>query len=171
MILDLLIHFLMLSLLAVGGAISLAPEMHRYLVTEAGLMTDVQFTASIAIAQAAPGPNILFVTVLGWQAAGLWGALATTVGVMTPSAVLALLVNRFSHARADAVWVSAVKEGLAPVVIGLMLATAWILAEPWSGDLRVLAVVALATLSMTFTRIPPLALIGAGAALGLLGLI
>ncbi|MBU3725323.1 MAG: chromate transporter [Burkholderiaceae bacterium] len=171
MILDLLIHFLMLSLLAVGGAISLAPEMHRYLVSEMGLLTDAQFTASIAIAQSAPGPNILFVTVLGWQAAGPWGALATTIGAVTPSAILVVMVHRFSHARADSLWVQAIKEGLAPVVIALMLATAWILAESWSNDFRVLALVVVSALGMAFTRIPPVVMIVAGALLGLFGIL
>ena len=67
-------HFLLLSLLAVGGAIATAPDMHRYMVTDHHWLTDAQFTSSIAIAQAAPGPNLLFVAVLGWNAAGPWGA-------------------------------------------------------------------------------------------------
>ena len=58
-------HFLLLSLLAVGGAITTAPDMHRYLVTQQHWLSDAQFTSSIAIAQAAPGPNVLFVAVLG----------------------------------------------------------------------------------------------------------
>ena len=171
MILDLLIHFLMLSLLATGGAISLAPEMHRYMVSETGMLTEAQFTSSLAIAQSAPGPNILFVTVLGWQAAGPWGALATTVGVITPSAILTILVNRLSHARADALWIKAIKEGLAPVVIALMLATAWILAEGWANDFRVLAVVVVSALVVTFTRVAPVIIIAVGAVLGAVGLL
>ena len=63
-------HFFMLSFLSFGGAMSVAPDMHRYLVDQTGLLSDVQFNASIAIAQASPGPNVLFVVVMGWQAAG-----------------------------------------------------------------------------------------------------
>lgn len=168
---DVFQHFLLMSLLATGGAITLAPEMHRFMVSEARLLTDMQFTSSIAIAQAAPGPNLLFVTVMGWQAAGPWGALATTIGVLTPSAILVVLVNRFSHSRADAAWVQAMKEGLAPVVIALMLATAWILAEPWFNNTRVLVVVLAATAFTTFTRIAPVLLIAGGAVIGGLGLL
>jgi len=76
-------HFLLLSLLSVGGAISAAGDMHRYLVVEHGWLNDADFTTSIALAQAAPGPNVLFVAVLGWNAAGPPGALvAITVYVM-----------------------------------------------------------------------------------------
>ena len=171
MLFDLLIHFLMLSLLATGGAISLAPEMHRYMVSETGLLTDAQFTSSIAIAQSAPGPNILFVTVLGWQAMGPWGAFATTVGVMAPSAVLTLMVNRLSLSRSDTVWMRALREGLAPVVIALMLATAWILSESWWGEIGVLGLVAITAMLTVVTRIAPVVLIVGGAVIGGLGLL
>jgi hypothetical protein len=79
-------HFLLLSLLAVGGAITVVPDMHRVLVTQMGLLTDTQFNASIAIAQASPGPNVLFVAVMGYQAAGLAGAAVTLIGIMLPAA-------------------------------------------------------------------------------------
>ncbi|HWI11861.1 MAG TPA: chromate transporter, partial [Burkholderiaceae bacterium] len=72
-LLGLFLHFLVLSLLAVGGAITTVPDMHRYIVAEHHWLTDAQFTASIAIAQAAPGPNVLFVAVLGWNVAGPLG--------------------------------------------------------------------------------------------------
>jgi len=168
---DVFQHFLLMSLLATGGAITLAPEMHRFMVGETGLLTDMQFTSSIAIAQAAPGPNLLFVTVMGWQAAGAWGALATTIGVLTPSAILVILVHRFSNSRADSAWVQAMKEGLAPVVIALMLATAWILAEPWFDNPRVLILLVAAMLLTTLTRIAPVLLIAGGALVGGLGLL
>ena len=77
-------HFLVLRLLAVGGAITTAPDMHRYVVDERDWLSDAQFTASIAIAQAAPGPNVLFVAVLGWNVAGPLGALATMAGMLLP---------------------------------------------------------------------------------------
>lgn len=169
--LQLFLHFLLLSLLATGGAITLTPEMHRYMVIETGLLTEMQFTSSIAIAQASPGPNILFVTVMGWQAAGWMGALVATLGILLPSAALVMVTHRFSHARADALWIKAVKEGLAPVVIALLLATSWILSEPWAGQWRMLALVIAAALITTFTRTPPVLLIAIGAMIGGLGLL
>ncbi len=168
---DIFLEFLMLSLLATGGVLSLAPAMHQYFVVEMALLTDAQFTTAFAIAQSAPGPNILIVTVLGWQVAGVWGAMATTVGVALPSAVLALTVFRISHRRANLAWVRAIREGLAPVVIGLMLATAWILSETWFGDIKILALVVITGLISGFTRVTPVALIAAGALIGGLGLL
>ena len=83
-------HFLVLSMLSIGGAITTVPDMHRYIVDEHHWLTDAQFTTSIAIAQAAPGPNVLFVAVLGWNVAGPLGTLATMTGILIPSTVLTL---------------------------------------------------------------------------------
>ena len=82
-------HFTMLSLLAVGGAITTAPDMQRFVVREQGWLSDAQFTASVALAQAAPGPNVLFVAVIGFNIGGLAGVLATLLGTLVPSSLLA----------------------------------------------------------------------------------
>ena len=161
-------HFMVLSLLAVGGAITVVPDMHRVLVSNMGLLTDAQFNASIAIAQASPGPNILFVAVMGYQAAGLPGATATLAGIMLPSTTLALAVARWGRARRDWRAVQAFKAGMAPIVIVLMFASGWILAAETPGWRHVLLTVAAAVLVWR-TRIHLLVLIAAGALVGALG--
>lgn len=164
----LFVHFLMLSLLAIGGAITVAPEMHRVLVGEMGLLADSQFNASIAIAQAAPGPNVLFVAVMGYQAAGFPGAVATMTGIMLPSTTLALAAARWGHARRDWRAVRAFKAGMAPLVIALMFSTGWILTAETPGWRHILLTVAAAVLVWR-TRIHLLWLIGAGAVAGGMG--
>ena len=161
-------HFLLLSLLSIGGAITVAPEMHRVLVEQMGLLTDAQFNASIAIAQASPGPNVLFVAVMGYQAAGLLGAAVTLFGMMLPSTTLALAAARWSHARREWRGVQAFKAGMAPIVIALMFATGWILAAETPGWRHLLLTVA-AALAVWRTRIHLLVLIAVGAILGALG--
>ena len=161
-------HFLMLSLLSIGGAITVVPDMHRVLVTRMGLLDEAQFTSSIAIAQASPGPNVLFVAVMGYQAAGLLGAFVTLAGIMLPSTTLALAAARWGHARREWRAVRAFKAGMAPLVIGLMLATTWILtveAPGWRHALLTLA----AALLVWGTRVHLLVLVGAGALVGALG--
>lgn len=161
-------HFLMLSLLAIGGAIAVAPDMHRVLVGQMGLIDDAQFASSIAIAQAAPGPNVLFVAVLGYQAAGLPGALTTLIAMMLPSTTLALAAGRWGHARSDLIGVQAFKAGMAPVVIALLAATGWILVAETPGRLHIALTVA-AAVAVWLTRIHLLVLIAAGAVVGALG--
>jgi chromate transporter len=161
-------HFGALSLLAVGGAISLAPEMHRLMVGELHLLTDSQFNASIAIAQAAPGPNVLFVAVMGYQAVGWIGAAATLLGIMLPSTTLAYAAARWGHARQHWRGVQAFKLGMAPITIALLLVTGWILSVDAPGVAH-FAVTVLAALLVWRTRIHLLWLILAGAAVGVLG--
>ncbi|GMV56890.1 chromate transporter [Betaproteobacteria bacterium PRO7] len=161
-------HFLLLSLLAIGGAITVAPEMHRVLVDRMALLTDAQFNASIAIAQAAPGPNVLFVAVMGYQAGGPVAALVALAAIMLPSTTLALAASRWGHARREWRPVQAFKAGMAPIVIALLMATGWILAAATPGWRHLVLTVA-AALLVWRTRIHLLWLIGAGAVAGALG--
>jgi chromate transporter len=162
-------HFMLLSMLAVGGAIATAPDMQRYLVVQQGWLSGADFTASIALAQAAPGPNILFVALLGWNAAGAAGLLATMSGIMLPSSALALAVGRWGRVRRDAPAMRAFTVGMAPITIGLLASTAWILSEPTRERLACAALVAATLAVMLRTKASPLWLIALGAAVGVLG--
>jgi chromate transporter len=168
LLLTLFLHFLLLSLLAIGGAVTVVPDMHRLLVGELGVLSDAQFTASIAIAQAAPGPNVLFVAVMGWQAAGAAGLAATLLGILLPSATLALAAHRWGEAHRRWRPLQAFRAGMAPIVIGLMLATGWILAAeaPGRGHWFVTGA---AALLVWRTRIHLLWLVAAGGLMGALG--
>ena len=172
-LLGLFAHFLVLSLLAVGGAITTAPDMHRYIVVDHHWITDAQFTTAIAIAQAAPGPNVLFVAVLGWNVGGPLGALATMSGILLPSTALTLFATRWGAARRETRGVRAFTTGLTPLTIGLLLATGWVLAEPYvqqpAHRLGALALIAITIGVMTRTRWSPMWLVGLGAVVGALG--
>ena len=136
-ILSLFGHFMMLSLLAIGGAITTTPDMSRYLVTDRHWLSPEDFTASIAIAQAAPGPNVLFVAVLGWNVAGPIGALATMTGILIPSTALSLWATRWGESRKETRGVRAFTTGLAPLTIGLLLSTGWVLSRPAAAHLPI----------------------------------
>lgn len=180
--LNLFLHFLMLSLLSIGGAITTAPEMHRYLVSEHGWLTDTQFTASIAIAQAAPGPNVLFVALMGWHVglnagnsmSGLLGVCIAMVGILLPSTTLTYLAARWGHQNRELRAVRAFKQGMAPIVVALVIATGWILASAhhdFAQDWGLWLVTIITTLLVWRTKIHLLWLLGAGAILGWFGLI
>lgn len=173
--LGLFAQFLLLSLLSIGGAISTAPEMHRYLVLQKGWLSDTQFTGSIALAQAAPGPNILFVAVLGWNAAGWMGALVCMLGIMLPSTTLVLAATRWAREHQQSRPVRAFTAGMAPLTLGLLLATGWLLALPYVAEpshrLATLALIAVTVLMVLKTRIGLVWLVLAGGALGALGVV
>ncbi|HUG25348.1 chromate transporter [Piscinibacter sp.] len=162
-------HFLVLSFLAIGGAITTAPEMNRYLVAQQHWLTDAQFTASVAIAQAAPGPNVLFVAVLGWNVAGPLGALATMTGILLPSTALSLWATRWGHARRETRGVRAFTTGMAPLTIGLLVATGWVLAGPAAGRPGTMLLVAGTVVMMLRTKFSPMWAVGAGAVIGAIG--
>lgn len=178
--LSLLAHYLSLSLLCVGGAITTAPDMHRFLVQEKAWLTDPQFSASIAIAQAAPGPNVLFTALMGWNvglnAGGLWTALLGMLiclgGIMLPSSVLVYLTAHWSHRNRDLRAVRAFKQGMAPLVVALLVATGWILttANGYAPSNWPAWAVTFATALIVWrTRVHLLWLLGAGAVLGWMG--
>ena len=168
-------HFLILSLLAVGGAITTVPDMHRFIVAEHHWLTDAQFTASIAIAQAAPGPNVLFVAVLGWNVAGPLGALATMTGILIPSTVLSLWATRWGSQRRETRFVRAFTAGLTPLTLGLLLATGWVLAEPYllspAHRWGALALIVVSIAVMLKTKLSPMWLVALGTIAGALGFI
>lgn len=164
-------HFLLLSLLSIGGAITVVPDMHRVMVGQLGLLSDAQFNASIAIAQASPGPNVLFVAVMGYQAAGLIGAAATLLGIMLPSTTLALAAARWGRQRQDWRSVRTFKSGMAPVTIALMASTGWILTAnaPGGATWQMVALTAVVALLVWRTRLHLLVLVAAGGLLGAVG--
>lgn len=187
---DLFMHFASLSLLAVGGAITTAPDMHRYLVGEQGWLSDAQFSSSIALSQAAPGPNVLFVALLGWNlglnagggpsagwmawALALLGVLVALVAIMLPSSILTYTATQWGHRNRELRAVRAFKTGMAPIVIALLIATGWLLSAVHNDAARdwpLWLLTVCATLLVWRTRLHLLWMIGAGAVLGALGLV
>jgi chromate transporter len=169
-VLALFLHFALLSLLAIGGAITTAPDMQRFIVGDRHWLSDAQFTASVALAQAAPGPNVLFVAVIGWNCGGLMGVLATLTGSLLPSTTLALSATRWGAQRRESRGVRAFTHGMAPLTIGLLLATGWVLTEPARHHPGALVLVAVTVFVMLRTRLSPMWLMALGALLGGLGL-
>ncbi|MEN9417585.1 MAG: hypothetical protein RI988_1205, partial [Pseudomonadota bacterium] len=128
-----------------------------------------QFTGSIALAQAAPGPNVLFVAVIGFNVGGLAGAFATLAGSLLPSTLVAMKFARWVEPRRETPGVRAFVQGLAPLTIGLLLSTGWVLAEPARGHPAGWALVGGTVLFMLRTRLSPLWPMAAGAVAGTLG--
>ena len=173
-------HFASLSLLAVGGAIATVPDMQRYLVNERMWLTDAQFNSSIALAQAAPGPNVLFVVLMGWNVGlnaggyrmAVLGMCLALSGMLLPSTVLTCMAARWGHKNRELRAVRAFKIGLAPIVVALLVATGWLLSAVHGDpgrDWRLWLLALVSTRVVWRTKIQLLWLLGAGAVLGALG--
>ncbi len=180
--LNLLGHYLLLSLMSIGGPIATTAEMHRFLVDEQHWLTQSQFNNSIALAQAAPGPNMLFVALLGWNVglnaggypAALLGVLLTMSGILVPSTVLTYLAAQWGHRNRELLGVRIFKQGMGPVVIGLMVSVGIILGSAHgkpASDWPLWLLSVLTGLLVWRTRIHLLWLLAAGALLGGLQLV
>ncbi len=168
----LVVQLAMLSMTAIGGGIvMLAPDVHRIVVEAHPWISDRQFAAAYAIAQAAPGPNMLYVTLIGWQIAGVVGAALATLAVVVPPVTLMLILLRIGHRRSPGALGRTIRRGIAPLSVGMLLAAGWILARASDVDWRSGLITAATALIMLRTRVNPIWLIAAGALFGIAGFI
>src|SRR3954468_4852870 len=163
---DLALSFGVLSLIAFGGMPAVMPEMQRLVVEVKGWTTPSQFIQLFAIAQAAPGPNVLIVSLVGWRVAGLAGAVVALLAVCAPAAVLSWWVADLWERFKDSPWRRAIQKAIAPLVIGLMLSGGWVICTPATPDWRLWAIAAGAAPAVFARRVNPLWLLAAGGAVG-----
>jgi chromate transporter len=164
-------YFAVMSLFAIGGANSAVPEMQRIAVEVERWMTDRQFTDIFAIAQVTPGPNVIIVTLIGYHVAGLAGALVATLAMCGPTCVFAFYIGHVWERFKDAPWRAAIQAGLLPISIGLIAASAFVVASVAVHNLAAVALT-LATALVTYTtRLNPLWIFCAAALLGLANLL
>jgi len=167
----LVLQSLVWAFLAIGGAPTLLPDIHRYVVEVHHWMTSTQFAEVYALAQVAPGPNIMYVTLIGWQVAGWAGAAATTLPWLVPTSTLTLLVGHLHARHPQAALGHAIRRGLTPITLGLMFASGWTLMRTVDHDWRGFLLTLLAGVLVLRTPWNPLWLIAAGALAGLAGLV
>jgi chromate transporter len=163
--------FGLMSLFAVGGANAAIPEMHRIAVDVQHWLTDKQFADIYAISQLSPGPNVLIVTLIGYSVAGIAGALAATLAMCGPTAILAYYVSHFLARSSQSRWPAIIQAALVPLSIGLMGASGLVLAQAadrtWVAALMTAAAAAVAFA----TRLNPFWMLLAGGLLGFAGII
>jgi chromate transporter len=165
------VQFCILSLLAFGGANAVIPEIHRQGVEIQGWMSERQFADMFAISQAAPGPNVMIVTLVGYHVAGLSGALVATLAMCGPTAVLACFLGHTWDRFKDAPWRIAVQSGLVPISVGLVAATAIVLTGVADHNWMAVAITVATAAVAYWTRWNPLWLFGAASIVGLTGLV
>jgi chromate transporter len=163
--------FLQMSLLAFGGANTILPELQRQVVDVNHMMSAHTFAALFALAQAAPGPNMMVVSLIGWHVSGLSGAVLTMACVVFPSSVLTFLVARAWYRFRDAPWRKAIQRGLMPVTAGLLLSSAALLIEATTIDWSLGVLTAAVTVLLLTTKVHPMLVLGGAAALGALGVV
>jgi chromate transporter len=161
--------FAQLSLVGFGGGNTILPEMHRQVVDVHHWMTSADFAALYALAQAAPGPNLMVAPLIGWQVAGLSGMLVTALAIFGPSSILTVLALRLWRRFADHPWQRIIQAGLVPISTGLVAASALIITRTVDHDWIFVGLTAVSTIVLLRTKFHPLWMLALGAAVGWTG--
>ena len=178
-LLQIVFLFSSLSLLSIGGGNTVLPEMHYKTVSDYHWMTDSQFADVFAISQAAPGPSILIVTLIGYKAGlaaggelmGLLGAVLATAAMMVPAGLLVYFVVQFWERAKDSPVRHAIEKGFAPLTVGLVLASGYVMSRAADHDWRAYLLTGVCTLIFVFTKINPLIVVAIAGFLGWMGLV
>jgi len=175
---QILLLFSSLSILSIGGGNTVLPEMHIKAVGDHHWLTDKQFADVFAISQAAPGPSILIVTMIGYKAGigatgnelfGVLGAILATIAMMVPAGLLVYLVSRvWEHAKNSPAR-KAIEKGFAPLTVGLILASGWVMSKAADHDWHAFLLTGVCTAIFSATKINPLFIVAAAGLIGWLG--
>jgi len=170
-LLELALQFLLLSLLSIGGANAIIPEMHLRAVEIEHWMTDADFSQMFALSQAAPGPNVLIVSLIGWKVAGVAGALVAMAAMCGPSSLLTYYVADAWERFRDAPLRIAIQRAVAPVTVGLILASGYVLTRAADHAWPAFALTGATLVLALVTRAHPLWILAVAAFLGALGVV
>jgi chromate transporter len=166
-LLEMALYFMLLSLISVGGLPSVMPELQRYVVDVKGWVSAEDFIQLFAVGQAAPGPNMLIVALIGWKVAGLGGALVALAALCGPAAVLAWWVADLWDRFKGTPWRTAIQRAIAPIVVGLILSGGYVLATPEDRpDWRLWAIAAAVAAATLYSKMNPLWFLAGGGVLG-----
>ncbi len=165
---QLAVTFASVSMVAVGGVVAVVPDIHRQVVDVLGWMDDATFANLFAISQAAPGPNLMIVSIIGWHMAGFAGLLVATVAMAGPACLLAFCAGRVLHFQADRWWVGAAKAGLVPIAVGLMLSSGLVTARAADRDALTVTITLAVALFTFFSDKNPLWSLASGGAVAVL---
>jgi chromate transporter len=164
---ELCLYFGFLSMISVGGIPSVMGEMQRVVVDVNHWVAPEEFLQLYAVGQAAPGPNVLIASLIGWKVSGLAGALAALLAMCLPASAIAWWVSGLWERFKDSPLRATIQRAMAPMVVGLVGAGGYVLATPTSPDWRMWLIAALSTAGMLFLKkLNPLWLLGAGGLLG-----
>jgi len=168
MLLDLVLWFSLMSLLSIGGISSIMPEFQRVVVETNHWVTPAEFTQLFAVSQAAPGPNVLISSLIGWHVAGMAGAVLALLAMTLPASVLAWYVSGVWDRFKDAPWRATIQRALLPVTVGLVLAGGYVLGTPGGLDWNNALIMGASAATVFATRLNPLWILAAGGLFGVL---
>ena len=161
--------FAPLSIATIGGGQAIVADIQRQVVDVHHWLSNVEFTQMFALSQAAPGPNVLVVSLIGWKVAGVLGGIVAMASMCAPSSILTFWVAHASDRFRASPLRIAIQRGLVPVTVGLIVASGYVLMRTTDHSLAAYALTLATALVVTLTPVHPLWLLAAGALLGIAG--
>ena len=159
------------SLVAFGGINALLPVLFKLSVTQEHWISSQTFADYFAIAQAAPGPNLMTVTLIGWHVSGVIGAAVATLAIAWPSSIMIFFLQRYITGMQQPRKQKAIQFAASALAVGLVLASAWQIAFQINQGYVAYTLTIGTILISVLTRWHPLYLIALGAALGIMGMV
>ncbi len=121
--------FFKIGLISFGGGYAMLPLMRQEFIGGDWLSL-CEFLDILAVAEMTPGPvSINMSTFVGFQMAGCLGAAIATIGVLSPSVLLLLLIFFLSKWFTGSTWTRAAMRGIRPAVIALIALAAIFIGE------------------------------------------
>lgn len=165
----LILVFVPFSLTSIGGGGAIIAGIQNEAVNVHGWLSAEDFIHLFAVSRAAPGPGMMLATVIGWHVAGWLGALVASLALFVPSSLLCYAVFRWTNAHRDKKWHRAMRDGLAPVGVGLIMAGVISLFKVTDAGLLGLLIACLATAVLYFVpKFPVLVVLALGGAIAAL---
>jgi chromate transporter len=126
---NLFFAFFKIGLFTIGGGLVAIPMMQDY-VNRYHWVSETEFIDMIGISQSTPGPiGINMATYVGQSQYGLLGSVVVTFGMVLPSFIIIALIAKFLKHFNDNKWVVASLASIRPVVVGIILASAFFIAQ------------------------------------------
>lgn len=169
LLLALAMEFALISLMTIGGGVAAIPEMHRVVVDVHHWMTSETFANLYALAQAAPGPNLIIVTLIGWETAGLAGAAVATLAICSPAFAVTYCASRVWSRWNQFGWYKVFERGIGPITMGLILASGWLLTVSAGAGVGSYFVTGATAAAALFTRLNPLVFLAVAGVIGVAG--
>jgi chromate transporter len=160
--------FLKVGCILYGSGYVLFAYLDAELV-QTGLLSRRELLDAIAVGQFTPGPVLSTATFIGYQLAGLWGAIAATIGIFLPSFLFVLLLNPLIPKMRQSKFLSGFLDSVNIAAVGIMLAVLFNMGQASIFDWRT-GLIAAASLFFTFgpKKIGAMWIIAGGAGLGYL---
>jgi len=158
--LDIFISFLKPGVMTFGGGPSTIPLLQSEMVDARGWLTIQEFTDSLAISNALPGPIATKMSaVIGYKVGGWLGAVVGTLATVLPTAIAVIALFSIYQKYKEATWMMGMMKAVRPVVVILVAQTVWVMAKSSFPDLLTYVIAGGTLLALFVFKVNPAILI------------